>query len=70
MEQRLGRYLKHEEYIHHINGIRDDDRIENLQITSIGEHNRIHKTKTLIDHPSLFIDAVGEFLGYKEGRDV
>lgn len=47
MEQILGRYLSEEEIVHHINGVRDDNRPENLFLfASNGEHQRYHALYT------------------------
>lgn len=44
MEDCLGRYLDPKESVHHINKIRDDDRIENLQLfMNINEHTKHHQ---------------------------
>lgn len=42
MEQYLGRKLNKDEVVHHINGKKYDNRIENLQVMSRSEHIKVH----------------------------
>lgn len=38
----LGRRLRADEHVHHVNGIKGDDRIENLQVLAAWYHGSLH----------------------------
>lgn len=48
MEQKLGRVLEKYEHIHHKNGLKDDNRIENLELVNAQTHNLITKLESRI----------------------
>lgn len=41
LEQQLGRILSFREHVHHINGVKTDNRLENLRLMSINEHAKL-----------------------------
>jgi hypothetical protein len=42
VEQRLGRYLLPSEDVRHINGVKNDNRYENLEVMTHGDHAKHH----------------------------
>lgn len=42
MEREMGRPLTRGEHVHHINGVKDDNRVENLVVLTKQEHHRLH----------------------------
>ena len=66
IERTIGRRLERNEYVHHINGDTKDNRLENLQIVSALEHNRIHLQKYPISKTCVICAAT--FIPHKTKR--
>lgn len=72
MEAQVGRYITREYVVHHKNHIRDDNRIENLELMTFSEHAKLHleertKNKTMKYHTVMVrnVETGEEFVSVK-----
>jgi hypothetical protein len=68
MEQQLGRPLAAGEHVHHKNGDRYDNRLENLEVLSCAEHMHEHKQKHPVESACQVCSAMFTPAPTKRGR--
>jgi hypothetical protein len=74
MEKKINRLLSPNEVVHHINNIKDDNRIENLELFTKATHASFHhpqKSICIIPHCGKFVEGHGlcrkHYLAKKRG---
>lgn len=65
MELKLQRYLKPEEHVHHVDGNKKNNNIDNLEVVDMAEHRRIHNIEDKIYESKYDLELIREL--YLEG---
>jgi len=68
MEQTIGRYLYTHETVHHLNGDRQDNRPENLELWS-GHHPKGQRVQDKIEWAIEFLQSYGYEVRAKEDEE-
>ena len=59
MEKHLGRKLETHEHVHHLNEVKDDNRVENLEVVTSSEHAKRHRSQYVVPLVELSCDFCG-----------
>jgi len=58
IEKNIGRYLKHDEVIHHLDRNKKNNIISNLKLMKAKDHNELHKKLSMYNKKKIILDVI------------